>query len=52
MSMTPKGLLLFIAFFTLMVLIGIGVDWYVYSTGKLQEHMTFLEYLFVIGGRH
>ena len=33
----------------LTVLIGFGFEYYVYSTGQLQEHMTFLEFLLITG---
>ena len=27
--------------------VGLGIEWYVYDTGRLQEHMTFLEWLLI-----
>lgn len=31
----------------LLAAVGLGIEWYVYGTGKLQEHMTFLEWLLI-----
>lgn len=31
----------------LLAAVGLGIEWYVYDTGKLQEHMTFLEWLLI-----
>ena len=27
--------------------VGLGIEWYVYDTGQLKEHMTFLEWLLI-----
>lgn len=27
--------------------VGFGIEWYVYDTGQLKEHMTFLEWLLI-----
>lgn len=27
--------------------IGVGIEWYVYDTGHLKDHMTFLEWLMI-----
>ena len=35
------GLLLMLA------AVGLGIEWYVYDTGQLKEHMTFLEWLLI-----
>lgn len=31
----------------LLAVVGLGIEWYVYDTGRLQEHMTFLEWLLI-----
>lgn len=27
--------------------VGLGIDWYVYDTGKLKDHLSFLEWLLI-----
>lgn len=27
--------------------VGLGIDWYVYNTGKLKDHLSFLEWLLI-----
>ncbi len=27
--------------------VGLGIEWYVYDTGQLKEHMTFLEWFLI-----
>lgn len=27
--------------------VGLGLEWYVYDTGHLKDHMTFLEWLMI-----
>lgn len=36
-----------VALVLILVAVGIGIDWYVYDTGKLKNHMTFLEWLLI-----
>lgn len=36
-----------VALALLMAAIGLGIEWYVYDTGQLKEHMTFLEWLLI-----
>lgn len=36
-----------VALALLMAAIGLGIEWYVYDTGHLKEHMTFLEWLLI-----
>lgn len=31
----------------LLAAVGLGFEWYVYDTGQLKEHMTFLEWLLI-----
>lgn len=31
----------------MLAVIGLGIEWYVYDTGRLKEHMTFLEWLLI-----
>lgn len=31
----------------LLAAVGLGIEWYVYDTGRLREHMTFLEWLLI-----
>lgn len=31
----------------LLAVVGLGIEWYVYDTGQLKEHMTFLEWLMI-----
>lgn len=38
---------LIVALVLILVAVGIGIDWYVYDTGKLKDHMTFLEWLLI-----
>ncbi|MFR9055778.1 hypothetical protein [Acidaminococcus intestini] len=33
--------------FLLLSAVGLGIEWYVYDTGQLKEHMTFLEWLLI-----
>lgn len=36
-----------VALVLLLAAIGLGIEWYVYDTGQLKEHMTFLEWLLI-----
>lgn len=31
----------------MLAVVGLGIEWYVYDTGQLKEHMTFLEWLLI-----
>ena len=31
----------------MLAVVGLGIEWYVYDTGRLKEHMTFLEWLLI-----
>lgn len=31
----------------MLVAVGLGIEWCVYDTGRLKEHMTFLEWLLI-----
>lgn len=39
--------LLSVGLVLLLSAIGLGIEWYVYDTGHLKEHMTFLEWLLI-----
>lgn len=36
-----------VALALLLAAIGLGIEWHVYDTGQLKEHMTFLEWLLI-----
>lgn len=36
-----------VGFMLLLSAVGLGIEWYVYDTGQLKEHMTFLEWLLI-----
>lgn len=36
-----------IAMVLIMSAIGLGIEWYIYDTGQLKAHMTFLEWLLI-----
>lgn len=40
-----------IAIILFFVAAAFGFEYWIYSTGKLQEHMTFLEFLMLMGRR-
>jgi hypothetical protein len=31
----------------MLVAVGLGIEWYVYDTGQLKEHMTFIEWFLI-----
>lgn len=39
--------LLVVGLVLLLSAVGLGIEWYVYDTGQLKEHMTFLEWLLI-----
>lgn len=39
--------LLTVGLVLLLSAVGLGIEWYVYDTGQLKEHMTFLEWLLI-----
>ena len=39
--------LLAVGLVLLLSAVGLGIEWYVYDTGQLKEHMTFLEWLLI-----
>ena len=39
--------LLAVGLVLLLAAVGFGFEWYVYDTGQLKEHMTFLEWLLI-----
>lgn len=39
--------LLAVGLVLLLPAVGLGIEWYVYDTGQLKEHMTFLEWLLI-----
>lgn len=39
--------LLTVGLVLLLSAVGLGIEWYVYDTGQIKEHMTFLEWLLI-----